>query len=347
MKCTNPLIYAYPRGQKDRGKILMAPSDLKRPKEYSEDNWKRWTQKLNEWAFMRGEEYLLVPCGKCAACKLNYSAEWATRIMLEVAENDHNYFVTLTYDDDHVPVSESGALTLDPKEIQLFIKRLRKHLEKTGQKLRYFLAGEYGENTQRPHYHLILINCHLDTNLFYDTHIDPNYKEHWKSRELEQIWAETEKREGENFLRPKGMIDVATVEWSSAAYVARYCLKKMMNKTDYEKWGIEPEFVRMSRGLGFKYYHQHKDQIYKTDSMVMRTIKGNIGSFKPPKAFDRKLKEENPILYDKIKLQRQLIAERNFENECKKSDYTDLEKMIIDAAKIEQKSKLLPRSLEA
>ena len=113
-------------------------------------------------------DFIEIPCGKCIGCRLDYSRDWANRMMLEASYHEQNYFITLTYDDLHVPKSyypcpETGealpSLTLSKRDVQLFLKRLRKL---TGQQFRYYLCGEYGSTTHRPHYHLIVFGLVLD-----------------------------------------------------------------------------------------------------------------------------------------------------------------------------------------
>lgn len=280
------------------------------------------------------KKYEMIPCGKCWACQLNYSAEWATRIVHECEQDDHNYFITLTYDDEHVPISPTtGQLSLNPDDVTAFIKALRKPFERRGIKgIKYFYAGEYGETTKRPHYHMILMHCPLDINQFYGTHIDAQWKEHWKSKEIEKYW-------------PHGMIDIAAVEWSSAAYVARYCTKKIFTKPEeYQEAEINQEFVRMSQGIGFKYYEEHKKEIYETDSITMKTIRGNTGAYKPPKAYDKKYREEiGEKSWKKIKDARLKASERSRQLKETKTDYTDLDMINQARRKILEKASLLPR----
>ena len=101
-----------------------------------------------------------VPCGKCLECRIQYARSWADRCVLEAKQYKYNYFVTLTYDDAFLPNRNS----LCPKDLQLFIKRLRKHYSKKypGVKVRFLASGEYGDLSWRPHYHIILFNCPID-----------------------------------------------------------------------------------------------------------------------------------------------------------------------------------------
>ena len=218
---------------------------------------------------------------------------------------------------------------------------MRKYYERQGKTgIKYFYCGEYGETTQRPHYHMILFGAPLDINQFYDWHVDNKHKKfHWKSKEIERWWG-------------KGMIDVAEVEWNCCAYVARYCMKKLNDDNDkryYAEHGKIPEFVRMSRrpGIGMRYYEENKDHIYENDEVIQRTIKGNVSVFKPPKAFDRKLEQENPELYEKIKQARLAAAERNrlLLNELNKG-ITDLERLQREAEKTITKGQMLKRMVQ-
>lgn len=290
----------------------------------------------------------MIPCGKCWACQLNYSAEWATRIMLEAKKSEYNWFITLTYDDDHQPIMEritcDGTIwdndgtwegSLYPDDMKQFIKSLREYFRRKGiEGIKYFYCGEYGETTYRPHYHMILLHCPLDIKEFYDTHVDAkNFKAHWKSHELERFWN-------------KGMIDIGELEWSDAAYVARYCTKKLSFEPDkevYYKQGKLPEFIRMSNGIGMDYLHKHLKEIYENDEMIMRTVKGNIGSFKPPKAFDRKFKELYPEKFKLIQKSRKKAGERARKMEKSLTDYTDRKMLELRAQNIITKAKMLPR----
>lgn len=100
---------------------------------------------------------LAVPCGKCMPCRINKREQWAFRIGLESDCHPCSVFVTLTYSDDNIPVTDAGNPTLKPKDTQLWMKRLRKAL--APRKIRFFLVGEYGDKTGRPHYHAVLFNC--------------------------------------------------------------------------------------------------------------------------------------------------------------------------------------------
>ena len=109
---------------------------------------------------VKGKEYML-PCGQCIACRLNRARDWSVRIMHEVQMHNGNAcFLTLTYNQENAPwVSDSHA-TLVKKDVQDFMKRLRKCLEPA--KIRYYLCGEYGETYGRPHYHVIVFGLSVE-----------------------------------------------------------------------------------------------------------------------------------------------------------------------------------------
>ena len=227
--------------------------------------------------------------------------------------------------------------TLKEKDVQKFLNTLRKYYERRGIKdIKYFYCGEYGSRG-RPHYHMILFGAPLDIKQLYDGHIDPKHKKfHFKSKEIDKWWG-------------KGIVDIGEVEFNNCAYVARYCMKKLSLENDdilYAEQGKEKEFIRMSRrpAIGMRYYQEHKEDIYKNDEVIQRTIKGKTSSFKPPKAFDKKFKEEFPEWYEQIKQSRQACAERDrlYKKELHKG-ISDLEQLQRNAEHTIQKGKMLKR----
>lgn len=355
MKCVTPMFrYVALVDQKTNKGVISRKEALNILNNYDSNYY----QAIKKYNYKNPYHKLqMIGCQECWACQLNKSAQWATRIMCEVKESPNNYFITLTYDDLHLPIAEklyqlkkhkNGSSeileyendgtwggTLQPKDTEKFMHDIRQYFERKGHKgIKVYYVGEYGEQTHRPHYHFILMNLPLDPKEFYGFHIDGNYKAHWKSKEIERYW-------------DKGMIDIAEVEWSSAAYVARYCMKKLFpkNEDEYYQQGKLPEFTRMSRrpGIGMKYYEEHKHDIYKNDEMIARTVKGKVSSFKPPKAWDKKFKEEFPEEFEIIKKSRMKAAERAEKIQRELSDYTDLEKQNIATRKVLEKNSMLPR----
>lgn len=375
------MFYYYRIGDKKHGKVVPR-SDVMESINWDPNYIRHSLQKKNKVAELNGHKYIQIPCNKCWACQLRYSAEWATRIMKEAEKYENNYFITLTYNDNTVPYADNTSWdqydinpddpqgekikthqerkndgtwgpTLYPKDMETFLNTLRKHFRskpRNHEGIKYFYCGEYGSETQRPHYHIILMNCPLNPLEFYKPHIDKNFKAHWHSHELDHLWADDYIDEnGKKHRIPKGLIDVAELEWSCAAYVARYCTKKLNmdnDKTKYLEEGRLPEFIRMSKGIGMDYLYEHLDSIYERDEIIMKTIKGNAGSIKPPKAYDRILKEKNPKLYAKIKKSREKAKERADEILHSITDMTD--KMLLEnnTRNIETKMSMLPRAGE-
>lgn len=234
---------------------------------------------------------MLVPCGHCIGCRLDYSRTWADRLMLELMYHDSAYFVTLTYDDVHVPkvvtdyddyCNPIEHLTLQKRDAQLWMKRLRKSFP--NDKIRYYLAGEYGSKTIRPHYHAIVFGLHLsDLAFLKKNNLGHNY---YTSASLARTW-------------PFGFSMVADVNWNTCAYVARYVTKKIdgVRNIDFEDAGLEPPFSLMSQkpGIGFPYYEDHPECM-ETGIIDIPTEEGGR-RIRVPRYFYKHLEQDNPELY--------------------------------------------------
>ena len=160
------------------------------------------------------KDYVEIPCGKCIGCRLAYSKEWANRCVLESKGWKNNYFITLTYAPDTLPLNEEfGNATLKPKDLQDFMKRLRIEWQRKHghDNVRFYACGEYGSKTHRPHYHILAFNLPLyDLEELKKT---DNGDMLYISREIDKIWG-------------KGNTWVGEVNWNTCAYVARYIMKK-------------------------------------------------------------------------------------------------------------------------
>lgn len=149
---------------------------------------------------------LELPCGRCIGCRLDRGRMWQLRILHEAQLYDSNYCATFTYDQAHVPFE------LEYRHFQLFLKRLRKAkvgvtvLADRGRPIRFFVAGEYGGMTGRPHWHAILFNVQ-----FADRVLLHNGK--FRSAELERLWSH-------------GGVELDAVSPQAAAYVAGYTVTK-------------------------------------------------------------------------------------------------------------------------
>lgn len=210
--------------------------------------------------------FIQVPCGKCLECRIQHARDWADRCVIEAKQSPDNYFVTLTYDDGHLPERNS----LKPKDLQDFMKRLRRRFPDT--KIRFLACGEYGTTSFRPHYHLILFNLPL-VDLSYDFilkdwmtgkmehHLRPNCKgDAMFSQTIYEAW------------QYQGMIVVERFNYDTAAYVSQYVTKKCNpnNEKLYKELGIVPEFLRMSNrpGIGAQYF-QDNDDIHSIGHLIV------------------------------------------------------------------------------
>lgn len=165
------------------------------------------------------ERPIPVPCGKCVECLKRRTSGWSFRLMQEEKKAHSAFFLTLTYDTKYVPITPNGFMNLDKRDVQLFMKRLRKAHPKNHPKIKYYAAGEYGTKSFRPHYHLIIFNA--DLSLF------------------ASAW-------------DKGQIHYGTVTGASVGYTLKY-LSKPKRIPVHRNDDRLPEFSLMSKGLGASY----------------------------------------------------------------------------------------------
>lgn len=244
-------------------------------------------------------EEIQIPCGKCISCKLAYSREWATRCVHEAQTSLISSFLTLTYDEQNLPPDGSVSKT----ELKLFIKNLRRQLQyHYNAKIKFFACGEYGSKRDRPHYHVIVFGWDFPDKTYWSK--TDSGCINYRSKFLEKIWT-------------KGISTVGEVTYQSAAYVARYTLKKTKTKHGYEHVDTEtgqiiaPEFVTMSNGIGSEWW-----QKYKTDT-DKDYLNVNYQKQKIPRYYDKKLEEIDPEKLIEQKNRRALKAKEHHENETK------------------------------
>lgn len=271
-----------------------------------------------------------LPCGKCTGCRLEQSRQWAIRCYHESRCYENNAFLTLTYDPEHLPASES----VEKRELQLFMKKLRKKYvpknpydeEQQPEEynafrekhwIRFFACGEYGElckkcrkvrlkctcqsylpSLGRPHYHACIFNFN-----FPDREVD-DYNEGqvlYSSEALNQLWG-------------NGRCWIGEVTFESAAYVARYVMKKItgdpaadhyfqLDKETGLCYDRNPEFVTMSRrpGIGKPWLARYQDDVYPEDTVIINERKVH-----PPKFYDTQFEIKNPEKLAAIKEARAL-----------------------------------------
>jgi len=167
----------------------------------------------------------------------------------EASLHSANSFLTLTYDDFHLP--SDGSLSVD--HFQRFMKRLRKAV---GVPLRFLHCGEYGSNFSRPHYHALIFGFDFPDRVLWKEGKCPLYR----SPLLESVWT-------------SGFSLIGDLTFESAAYVCRYVLKKVTgpDSDDYYQ-GRQPEYITMSRrpGIGHGWLKQFSGDVYPDDFVVIR-----------------------------------------------------------------------------
>ena len=268
---------------------------------------------------------LSLPCGQCIGCRLERSRQWAMRCMHEAQLHEKNCFITLTYDNTHLPSDGS----LHYKDFQLFIKRLRKKFGNI--RIRYYMAGEYGENFGRPHFHACIFGYDFHDKKLWQR--SPSGSMLYRSSDLELLW-------------PFGYSSIGDVNFESAAYVARYIMKKVTGhnaKSHYTETNPEtgeittrkPEFNKMSLkpGIGYDWYKKYKTDVYPHDYVI---IKGK--KVKPPKFYDKKYKSDYPFEYDEILYKREINGKLNSEDNT-------LERLIVKETVQNAKLQKLKRNL--
>lgn len=309
-----------------------------------DDGFEYWMEQM-KIANSFGHDYEMqkIPCGICPTCRMDQSKEWAMRCMMEASKYKHNWFITLTYDDGHKPRDEqkttSQGITyeddgtwngyLEKKDVSKFMKKLREHWERKYNHIgiRFFAVGEYGGKTQRPHYHAILFNLPIPAEELKLIKVTPNGNCLYTHPLIEEIW--------EN-----GLISLGEVTLESAAYVARYSLKKRTGKHSedyYAERGQTPEFSLMSRrpGIARDYYELKKNEMYQNDEIQIGKMKRH-----PPKYFDKLYDIDYPSDMERIKRTRKASAERAEHLKMSKTTKTIKEQLWLDGesklSKIEQ-----------
>lgn len=225
-----------------------------------------------------------LPCGRCIGCRLERSRQWAVRLVHEGALHDEKCFLTLTYDPAHLPVDGS----LDVAEFQRFLKRLRKRISPT--RVRFFHCGEYGEQLGRPHYHCILFGFSFPDRILFKRGSEPSLNL-YTSKLLSELW-------------PLGFSTIGQVTFESAAYVARYVVKKWFGDGADEHYkGRKPEYVTMSRrpGIGSGWIEKFESDVFPADQVVLRGKK-----MAPPRFYRDRYELREPELSAELKARRLL-----------------------------------------
>lgn len=262
---------------------------------------------------------LQLPCGRCDGCRLERSRQWAIRCVHESKLHEQNCFITLTFNNENLPIHNS----LDHSIFQRFMKRLRK---RCGNGIKFYMAGEYGEVCRdcslsrvycscvrfnrtlgRPHFHACIFGYDFPDRVLFKQRDGVKL---YKSQLLSDIWGH-------------GNVSVGDVTFESAAYIARYIAKKVLGKdaqnyylehgfldSNGELFAKKPEYTRMSNrvAIGKDYYKLFKDDFYPSDQCVVRD--GVV--MQPPKYYDKLHDLDNPEEMALVKSKRVYRAEQRW-----------------------------------
>lgn len=256
---------------------------------------------------------LTLACGQCWGCRLERSRQWAIRCMHEAKMHAHNSFLTLTYNDAHLP--QYGSLNY--RDYQLFMKRLLRALSRkkyqdlirrpSGGKIRFYMCGEYGELGHRPHYHACIFGLDFADKLYIAK--TTSGAKLYQSPTLDRIWQ-------------LGYTTIGDVTFESAAYVARYVMKKVngnLAQQHYERidqetgeiYELKPEFNNMSRrtGIGKTFLEKYWTDIYPEARVIVR---GHPS--KTPRYYDKQFEKRDPVAWEALEIQRKTYARQHAED---------------------------------
>lgn len=236
--CTRPNYALYIKSQDPNEKGYLKFINL-----HPEDNYRNLKERY-------GDKLLSLPCGTCEECKREYSKTWAVRCALEASKYKNNWFITLTYNNNHYR-------KLNKDDIREFLDNLSQKKAKT---FKYWLAGEYGPTTGRAHYHMILINFDIKGkpiakspygNIIYESEI------------INKAWG-------------KGYCEIQEAGDNAMAYCAKYASKSG------KEFNFRP---MMSKGLGLDQLKEQQEFINKYGY-----IQGKGGKFyKIPRYYFKKI----------------------------------------------------------
>lgn len=220
----------------------------------------------------------LVPCGRCIACRLSKAHDWSVRGMLELYCHDKASFVTLTYDDAHLPKN----LSLDRKCFSDWVKRFREDLRQKGIFIRVLASGEYGDRSHRPHYHAIVYGFDFPDR-------EPLYRvkgvQYYTSPLLSKKWK-------------FGNHVIGEANKTTIAYCAKYVLKKVTGDKAKQHYGDrEPEFAYYpnSPALGLTFFQKFTSDLYPKNFISIDGKKTPI-----PRYFYKRLQKDFPELFDEV-----------------------------------------------
>ena len=266
-----------------------------------------------------GKIGLVRPCGRCIECRLNYKRGKAIRAVHELEFWDTSSFVSLTYDDDNLVYNPTAiAPSVSRRDLQLFWKQLRSKLSPL--KISYMASAEYGDTTERPHYHAIIYGWDFPD------------REYWKTDGGNKLYTSQLLSEAWGF---KGHAVIGDVTYDSSAYVANYTVKKLSGepaKDMYDDCGRLPPFGAMSvkPAIGRRWIEKYLYDVYPRDTIVV-----NGKEVRPPRYYDEYLKKVDEPLWKKVEVSRREAAKKRLDENYVASGAV---KGICQESKILQKS---------
>ena len=307
-----------------------------------------WLLVSNGFRSPYSERYIsdsvLLPCGRCIGCRLEYSRRWADRLMLERGYHNRACFITLTYDPkEEARLQKLGvdpdtgelinSLSLCKRDFQLFMKRLRKHFDHV--QIRFFACGEYGPKTLRPHYHAILFGVDFAEDVYSLKQKGPCGDQYFSSPTLEKLW-------------PYGFVSIGECSYESCAYVARYVTKKYKGEAAefYSARNIEEPFCLMSRkpGIASQYYEDHAEELLDKNQISIATDRG-AKNIQVPKFYDSRFELDFPEQYVIMKERRKEAAINAMDRKLSLTDLDMFEYLENEERKTTARIKSLVRSV--
>lgn len=258
---------------------------------------------------MDGRATNVVPCGKCPECLRARANSWAFRLYNEMKQSSSAKFLTFTYDDENQPLSFNGIPTLEKQDFQKFMKRLRKE---TQAPLKYYACGEYGDQTERPHYHAIMFNLPK-------SHII-------NSQPLQNTWQ-------------KGHVNIDPCNMATINYTLKYLMKGKF-QPQHEEDDRNPLFALMSKKMGLNYLTPAMQKHITQDKKAYATLEGGA-KIVLPRYFKTKLysQSEARVIAKLAQKESEILHEKKFKseqhhNEWKKDLIRKTEKKLREKTKI-------------
>lgn len=273
----------------------------------------------NQLTITRAGITFKVPCSKCYNCIKRRKDEVVFRVQQEAREHEYRYFVTLTYDTNTIHITKNGYMTLYPRDLTLYLKRLRKN---TKAKIKYYAVGEYGTKKHRPHYHIILMSDIEITNM------------------IRACWANAD---GELM----GEVHIGQVSENSIAYTAGYVQKGIQNKYNWKHHRDDrvKEYCVSSKHLGAKFVTDEVKRYYRSTNKMYITKNGN-DKIALPRYYRRKIWTAEEMLEQGEQINKTMEEmeqkERHYYEVIKKTNYEE----YVMSQKKERYRKLIAKKLD-